>query len=149
MFGRRRRPILGAAVVVGASRAAAKREVRKQDLIATERDLEIQRGIELQRRQEDEQERRTQRAVEEAMRKAALEEQAVQRSTVTNFSPPQPRYDETYPVMQVQTRDLGLFNPVDDANAIIQPAPAYQLGAQFSEGKPQRAAIPGPEPSSK
>ncbi|KAJ9424379.1 hypothetical protein QL093DRAFT_2213363 [Fusarium oxysporum] len=31
-------------------------------------------------------------------------------------------------MMQAQTRDLGVFNPVNDGNTTIQPAPAYQCG---------------------
>ncbi|KAJ9424378.1 hypothetical protein QL093DRAFT_2112267 [Fusarium oxysporum] len=58
MFGRRRRPILGAAVVYGASRAAAKHEVRNQELMASERDREIEREVDLRRREEEEQELR-------------------------------------------------------------------------------------------
>ncbi|KAF4456809.1 hypothetical protein F53441_1160 [Fusarium austroafricanum] len=80
MFGRRRRPILGAVVVYGASRAAVKHEVRKQELMASERDREIEREVDLRRREEEEQELRTQRAVDETMKKAALQEQAAQQS---------------------------------------------------------------------
>ncbi|KAM5360974.1 hypothetical protein ACJA88_014649 [Fusarium oxysporum] len=88
MFGRRRRPILGAAVVYGASRAAAKHE------------------------------------------------------SAATMIPPQPRYDEAYPMMQAQTRDLGVFNPINDGNTTIQPAPAYQVG-------PQRGPVQGPVPGSR
>jgi hypothetical protein len=144
MFGRRRRPILGAAVVVGASRAAAKHEVRKQELMATERDREIQREVELRRYEDEQQELRTQRAVEEAMKKAALQEQAAQQSIASVSVPSQPRYNETYPVVQVQTQDMGLYNSVDDARTIIQPAPAYQLAPQFVEERPQKTPTPSP-----
>ncbi|KAG8677730.1 hypothetical protein FPOAC2_03843 [Fusarium poae] len=141
MFGRRRRPILGAAVVVGASRAVAKHEVRKQELIATEREEEIQREVELRRRQEEEQELRTQRAVDEAMKRAALEEKATQGAAVT-MSPPLPQYQASYPSMQVQTRDMGLYNSVEDAGPIIQAAPAYQLAPQTRDGNSQNAQTP-------
>ncbi|KAF6527618.1 hypothetical protein HZS61_007956 [Fusarium oxysporum f. sp. conglutinans] len=148
MFGRRRRPILGAAVVYGASRAAAKHEVRKQELMASERDREIEREVDLRRREEEEQELRTQRAVDEAMKKAALQEQAAQQSAAA-MMPPQPRYDEAYPMVQAQTRDLGVFNPANDGNTIIQPAPAYQVGPQFVEGRPQKGPVQGPVPGSR
>ncbi|KAF9767975.1 hypothetical protein IL306_014782 [Fusarium sp. DS 682] len=137
MFGRRRRPILGAAVVVGASRAAARNEVRKQEFMATEREAEIQRGIELRRREEEEEERRTQRVVDEAMKKAALEGNAAQQNAATVLTPPLPQYYDTYPTTQVQTRDMGLYNSVNDAGPIIQPVPAYQLGPQSAEGRLQ------------
>ncbi|KAG5756161.1 hypothetical protein H9Q70_001245 [Fusarium xylarioides] len=144
MFGRRRRPILGAAVVYGASRAATKHEVRKQELMASERNREIEREVDLQRREEEEQELRTQRAVDEAMKKAALQQEAGQ-PTAAAMMPPQPRYDEAYPMMQAQTRDLGVFNPAEDGNTIIQPAPAYES----VERRPQKGPVQGPAPGSR
>jgi rubrerythrin len=68
MFRRGRgRPVLAAAVVVGASRSAAKHEVAKQN----ERDLESEQAMEMraeqQRREEAERDRRTQLAVREAV----------------------------------------------------------------------------------
>jgi hypothetical protein len=132
MFGRRRRPILGTAVVVGASRAAARHEVRKQELIETQREDDIKRGIETQRREEEEEELRTQRAVDEAMKKAALETQAAQQRVPTVS--PLPQYRETYPSVQVQTQDMGLYDSVQNAGSIIQPVPAYPLGPQSQEG---------------
>ncbi|QPC78089.1 hypothetical protein HYE68_008841 [Fusarium pseudograminearum] len=146
MFGRRRRPILGAAVVVGASRAAAKHEVRNQELAANERDREIQREIELRRYEDERQELRTQRAVDEAMRKAALQEQAAQQSNTVMQTPQQPQYNETYPVVQVQTRDMGLYNSVDNARTVFEPAPAYRLATEFVEERPQKAPISSPAP---
>jgi hypothetical protein len=60
MFGRRRAPILGTAVVIGASRAAARREVAYQNLAAN--------AAETQRRADQiEQDRRTQLAIDEAI----------------------------------------------------------------------------------
>ncbi|KAF4416174.1 hypothetical protein F53441_14561, partial [Fusarium austroafricanum] len=147
--GRRRRPILGAAVVVGASRAAARHEVREQELMATEREAEIQRGIELRRREEEEEERRTQRAVDEAMKKAALEERAAQQSAAAVSTLPPPQYYDTYPSMQVQTRDMGLYNSVNDAGPIIQSIPAYQPGPQSASGRLQSAQGSSPAPGSK
>ncbi|KAF4332398.1 hypothetical protein FBEOM_13811 [Fusarium beomiforme] len=149
MLGRRRRPILGAAVVVGASRAAARHEVRKQELIATEREGEIQREVELRRREEEEEERRTQRAVDEAMKKAAMEEKSAQQNAAAVLTPPMPQYYYNDPSMQVQTRDMGLYNSVNDAEPIIQPAPAYQLGPQSAEGRLQSGQGSSPAPGSK
>jgi len=81
----RRSPLLGAAVVIGASRSAARREVSKQELMQEERNAEIQRSNEEVRREaerkryeEEEQKRRTQLAIDEAIAKerARTEQQA-------------------------------------------------------------------------
>src|SRR6187402_1962192 len=69
MFGRRRAPILGAAVVIGASRNAARREVAMQSQAAS--------NAELQRRlAQEEQDRRTQQAIDEALAKERAEKAA-------------------------------------------------------------------------
>lgn len=137
MFGRRRRPILGAAVVVGASRAAARHEVRKQGTLEAQREMEIQREVELRRRQEEEQELRTQRAVEEAMKKAALENQAAQQNTAAPMSPPPPQYYNNSPSMPSQTRDIGAYNPVANVVPDAQTVPPYSLGSQSRDGRIQ------------
>ncbi|RKK59529.1 hypothetical protein BFJ69_g17300 [Fusarium oxysporum] len=139
MLRRRRRPILGAAVVVGASRTAARHEVQQQELVEAQREDEIQRGIELRRREEEEQDLRTQRAVDEAIKKAALENQASQQSAATVLSPPLPRYHDTYPSMPVQTQDMGFYNPVANAEPSTQAVPAYPPGSQSQEGRLQSA----------
>ncbi|RFU74434.1 hypothetical protein TARUN_7827 [Trichoderma arundinaceum] len=95
MFNRRRRPVLGAAVLVGASRAAARHEVQRQSVIESQREMDIQREVEAQRRQEEDLERRTQRAVDEAMKKAAAENQ-----------PPQQFYNNQ-PPMPIQAQEAG------------------------------------------
>jgi rubrerythrin len=62
-----RRPVLGAAVVIGASRSAARHEVANQN----ERDLEAEQAMEMraeqQQREDVERDRRTQLAVKEAI----------------------------------------------------------------------------------
>ncbi|KAK0747157.1 hypothetical protein B0T18DRAFT_413219 [Schizothecium vesticola] len=79
MFGRRR-PVLGTALIVGASRGAARREVSKQTSSQQQQpaqnsdDVDRQVAAELQeeedrRREKEEQEVRIQKAVEEAVRK--------------------------------------------------------------------------------
>jgi len=72
MFGRRR-PLLGAAVVVGASRSAARREVQRQNestAAAQAQQLDQQERAEAKRqRDEAEQDRRTKLAIEEALAK--------------------------------------------------------------------------------
>ncbi|KAM5373437.1 hypothetical protein ACJZ2D_006931 [Fusarium nematophilum] len=158
MFGRRRRPILGAAVVVGASRAAARHEVEKQTAVNAQREFEVQQQVELRRREEEEQERRTQRAVDEAMRKAAAENQASQQSEAAVNSPPPPQqYYNTQPPMPVQTQDMGLltampgqpYTPVANAMPSIQPEqrmrvpspqpPTYSTGSPLQQGRPRSA----------
>lgn len=68
MFGRRR-PLLGAAVVVGASRSAARHEVERQAQRNAEMQLAADRAADKQRREEDERDRRTQLAIDEAIAK--------------------------------------------------------------------------------
>ncbi|KAH8906506.1 hypothetical protein BR93DRAFT_998788 [Coniochaeta sp. PMI_546] len=93
MFGRRRRPILGAAVLVGASRSAARHEVQHQAVMQSQREIEIQREVDMRRREDEEQERRTQRAVDEAVKAAVTESQASQQSATVNVAqPPQQVY---------------------------------------------------------
>lgn len=84
MFNRRR-PVLGTALIVGASRGAARREVSKQTTAQQQQsaqnsdDVDRQVAAKLQeeedrRREKEEQEVRIQKAVEEAVRKAAVEQ---------------------------------------------------------------------------
>ena len=63
------RPLLGAAVLVGASRSAAKHEVAKQAQLASEAERSAQRAAEAQRREEEKNDRRTQQAINEAIEK--------------------------------------------------------------------------------
>ncbi|KAM0250492.1 hypothetical protein ACHAQJ_008615 [Trichoderma viride] len=150
MFNRRRRPVLGAAVLVGASRAAARHEVQKQSVMDTQRDIEIQRQVEAQRRQEEEQERRTQRAVEEAMKKAAAENQAAQQSAAAVVSPPpQQFYNTQSPAPMMQTQDMGLLTtpgqpyyaqPEQFMRAPSPQPPAYVLsGSPSPDVRPKSA----------
>ncbi len=86
MFGppRRRRPlaapILGTAVVIGASRHAARREVDRAASAQLQREWEIERAAEAKHRREREEEARVQRAVE----------QAVKNSNASAAPPPPP-----------------------------------------------------------
>ncbi|KAK1825992.1 hypothetical protein QBC39DRAFT_376914 [Podospora conica] len=79
---RRRRPVLGTALIIGASRGAARREVSKQTAAQQQQSAqnsdEVNRQVtakqqeeEARKREQDEQEVRIQKAVEEAVRKAA------------------------------------------------------------------------------
>lgn len=74
MFGRRRRPLLATAVVIGASRSAARREVASQ----TQQQQYNQMAGELQMRDEEDRERRTQAAIDDAIAKERLRNEQVQ-----------------------------------------------------------------------
>ncbi|UPL02836.1 hypothetical protein LCI18_013770 [Fusarium solani-melongenae] len=159
MFGRRRRPILGAAVVVGASRAAARHEVERQAVMNTQRELEIQREVELRRRNEEEQERRMQRAVDEAIQKAAVENPAPQHSVAALATPPPPQqYYSTQSPIPVQPQDVGLlatmpgqpYTPGPNVPPSIQPGqlmpsppqpPAYSPRSLSQDGGPSAQGI--------
>lgn len=69
MYGRRRRPLLGAAVVVGASRSIAKREVAQQTQAQAQRDQETRHAEDQKRREQEETSRRTQLAIDESLAK--------------------------------------------------------------------------------
>jgi rubrerythrin len=71
----RRRPLLGAALVVGASRSAAKNEVNKQ----AQRDEAAQQAADRQRHEEQERQRQMQLAIDEAIAKEKHEEHERQR----------------------------------------------------------------------
>jgi hypothetical protein len=68
MFGRRR-PVLGAAVVYGASKSAARHEAEKQGQRNAEMQMAAERGADKKRREEEERDRRTQLAIDEALAK--------------------------------------------------------------------------------
>ncbi|KAL6788821.1 hypothetical protein J3E68DRAFT_415745 [Trichoderma sp. SZMC 28012] len=135
MFGRRRRPVLGAAVLVGASRMAARREVQRQAMMDSQREMDIQREVDMRRLQEAEMEQRTQRAVDEAMKKAAAENAAVpqQGAAVVVSPPPQQIYHTPSPMpMQMQS----------------PPGQPYTLAPNMMPGIPpeQMARVPSPQP---
>ncbi|KAI8649182.1 hypothetical protein NCS57_01454400 [Fusarium keratoplasticum] len=136
MFGRRRRPILGAAVVVGASRAAARHEVERQAVMDTQRELEIQREVELRRRNEEEQERRMQRAVDEAIQKAAVENPAPQHSAAALAPPPPQQYYSTPSPIPVQAQDVGLL--------AAMPGQPYAPGTNVSPSIQPEQLMPSP-----
>ncbi|KAH6609301.1 hypothetical protein Trco_002647 [Trichoderma cornu-damae] len=136
MFNRRRRPVLGAAVLVGASRAAARHEVERQAVMDSQREMEIQREVEARRRQEAELDQRTQRAVDEAMKKAAAENQAAQQSAAA-ISPPPP-YNNNQTPMPIQAQDTGLLTATPG-----QPyAPAASAAPGIQPEMPMRAPSP-------
>ncbi|KAH7141765.1 hypothetical protein EDB81DRAFT_653629 [Dactylonectria macrodidyma] len=143
MFGRRRRPVLGAAVLVGASRAAARHEVQKQAVVDSQREIEIEREVRERRMQEEEHERRTQRAVEEAMKKAATDNQAYQQSVAPALLQPSQQFYNNQPPIPMQDTGFMITTPGQpyalgmDAGPSIQPnqpmrAPSPQVPAYLS-----------------
>lgn len=87
MFGRRRNPLLATAVVVGASRSAARREVGKQSNNQAQYEQDVQREAERREREEKEQEVQTQRAVDEALRRAGVGGYVVDQQSGSASSP--------------------------------------------------------------
>ncbi|OCK82352.1 hypothetical protein K432DRAFT_349245 [Lepidopterella palustris CBS 459.81] len=80
MFGPRR-PVLGAAVLVGASRSAARREVEKQAQQNAEMQRAAERAADQKRRDEEEMERRTQLAIDEAIAKERNKAEHIDRAS--------------------------------------------------------------------
>ncbi|KAB5542755.1 hypothetical protein GE09DRAFT_225520 [Coniochaeta sp. 2T2.1] len=141
MFGRRRRPILGAAVVIGASRSAARREVQQQAVIQSQREIEIQREVDMRRREEVEQERRTQRAIDEAVKAAVTDSQAsTQQSPVAvQPQPPQQPY-ATMPPMPSQIQDTTpRVQPEPSMQALYPQVPPYTPLPPSLDGRPKSA----------
>lgn len=134
MFGRRRRPVLGAAVLVGASRMAARREVQRQAMMDTQREMDIQREVDMRRLQEAEMEQRTQRAVDEAMKKAAAENAVPQQGAAVVVSPPPQQIYHTPSPMPMQMQS--------------PPGQPYTLAPNMIPGIPpeQMARVPSPHP---
>lgn len=152
MFGRRRRPILGAAVLVGASSVAAKRAVQRQDMMSTQREMEIQYQVDARRREEEEQDRRTQRAVEEALKKSAAENQAAQQQQQGAVASPPPQQQQQYNnPMPIQGHDSGYLSP-GQQQAYMMPntqqpeqlmrAPSPQPPAYYLSASPAPDARP-------
>lgn len=89
MFPRRRRPLLGAAVVYGASRSAAKYEVAKQAERDTRAEAEMRMAEDQRRREEAERQRQQQIAIDQAVarereqneRRRREDEERMQRQT--------------------------------------------------------------------
>lgn len=147
MFPRRRRPILGAAVLVGASSVAAKREVQRQNMMSSQREMEIQYQIDARRREEEEQDRRTQKAVEEAMKKSAAENQAAQQQQAAAVVSPPPQQQQLYNnPMPMQGQDGAYLTATPGQPAYMMASgsapPNMQQPEQF-----MRAPAPQPPPA--
>jgi len=91
MFPRRRRPLLGAALIVGASRSAAKHEVQKQSLQNEQAQMAADRAAEKKVREQEEMARRNQLAIDEAIAKErSRTEQTHKQQTGSGTVPAQP-----------------------------------------------------------
>jgi hypothetical protein len=110
-----RRPVLGAAVVYGASRSAAKHEANKQEQRYAEAQLSAERAAEKQRREEEERERRTQLAIDEAIAKERSRNAPVEA---------EPRYAVAY------GGETGMTGPYD-----VPPYSRYNKGPAADESK--------------
>jgi len=111
-----RRPVLGAAVVYGVSRSAARREVEEQEQRNAEAQISAERAAEKQRREEEERERRTQLAIDEAIAKERSKNAAVEA---------EPRY------VIANTGGTGMIDPYDDQ----PPHSNYKRGLAADENK--------------
>lgn len=85
MYGRRRHPLLGAAVVVGTSRSVARHEVAQQTQAQAQRDQDIRYAEDQKRREQEETSRRTQLAIDESL---AKERERVAMSSRQPAGPP-------------------------------------------------------------
>jgi hypothetical protein len=109
-----RRPVLGAAVVYGVSRSAARREVEEQEQRNAEARISAERAAEKQRREEEERERRTQLAIDEAIAKERSKNATVEG---------EPRY------VIANTGGTGIIDPYDD----VPPHSSYKRGLAADE----------------
>lgn len=129
MFGRRRRPLLATAVVVGASRSAARREVGRATAGQAQYEQDVEQEAERKRREEEGQEARTQRAVDEALKRAGVAGYADQ--------PPSTAGSSTRPVQQRQSAQAGAL-PVSVTPQNSPTKPEFQP-------HPQTLAPVGPQ----
>lgn len=107
------RPILGTALVLGASHHIARREAERQMSAQEQREWEIERRAEERRRQEREQEARVQRAVDEAMKTANAKN--------ANASAPGNQYVVASPV------PVATAVPLQPTQAVYQGAPRSSM----------------------
>lgn len=103
MYGRRRRPLLGAAVLVGASRASARHEIQRQAALDYQREMVMRQELEAQRLREAEQEKATQRLVQEEVQRAVSNNPNTASSSTDSSQPlqqlhnsPPPSYPPAY-----------------------------------------------------
>lgn len=70
MFGRRRRPLLGAAVIAGTATVASRHGARKQSEMEAQRQFEMEQQAEFRRNQEERERIRNQEAIDRAVSEA-------------------------------------------------------------------------------
>lgn len=97
MYGRRRRPILGAAVLVGASRASARHEIERQTALDYQREMMMRQELEAQKLREAEQEKATRRLVQEEVQRANSNNPNTASSSMDSAQPVQQLYNSPPP----------------------------------------------------
>jgi hypothetical protein len=131
MFGPRRRPILGTALVIGASRASARREVERQTALQAQREWDIQRAAEARARQQADEEARIHRAAEEKQRKKEEEDARVKKAVEEAVA-------KSVAEAQAQQGGPGYYTPPP------QVMPGMVVGADGMGPPPAYVAAPGP-----
>lgn len=134
MYGRRRRPLLGAAVLVGASRASARHEIQRQAALDYQREMVMRQELEAQRLRDAEQEKRTQRLVQEE----------VQRTVSTNPNTASSSTEPSQPLQQVQNSPPPSYPPAyresNVSSGHVTPTNSSQVSARDNVYNDQRAA---------
>ncbi|KAK0392756.1 hypothetical protein NLU13_2251 [Sarocladium strictum] len=88
MFGsRRRRPLLGAAVIAGTATVAARHGARRQASAEAERQFQAQQAAELRRLEEERQQARNQQAIDRAVAEALAKQQQSETSSRNEQAP--------------------------------------------------------------
>lgn len=124
MFGRRRRPLLGAAVLVGASRASARHEIQRQAALDSQREMVMRQELEAQRLREAEQEKETRRLVQEE----------VQRATSNNPNTASSSTDSSQPLQQLHNSPPPSYPPAYHESNIRQGDATPTNSRQVSAG---------------
>jgi hypothetical protein len=154
MLNRRRRPILGAAILVGASSAAAKHEAKKQSALEAQYEADVEREIERRQREEANKQRQTQRAVDEAMAKAGLNNSrttVVPQASQNLQIPQQPALYQTQqspppPPSSLQLPPAGLpgvFSSDAHSQATMFSPSAQTSPYMVPPPRPRSAGVPG------
>ncbi|PVH91263.1 hypothetical protein DM02DRAFT_361971 [Periconia macrospinosa] len=144
MFPLRRRPILGAAVVYGASRSAAKHEIAKQAERDMQTEAEIRMAEDRRQREEAERQRQQQAAIDQAVarereqneRRRREDEERMQQLTVDSAIAKS--MQQQLPPMNMH---LGMQQPQPPINVNMQPPP--QLGQPPMQMDVQRPVSSG------
>lgn len=134
MYGRRRRPLLGAAVLVGASRASARHEIQRQAALDYEREVMMRQELEAQKLREAEQEKQTQRLVQEEVQRAV----SANQNTASSSTEPSQH------LQQLQNSPPPSYSPAyresNTSSANIIPANSRQASARDDVYNDHKAA---------